>query len=125
MARNIVFEAVGPIGETDIHALAVKEVGPAVGHDTQCLGFTHVSRDRTAAVRRRDQVQIGPAVNGRDPKLASCWFSVGGVDALRREHEAKVLGPGIVDEQRYDGMPCRVFFAKEPYGVWSCFTQPL
>ena len=93
MPRKAFFEAVGPIGETDVNALPVKE--------------------------------IGPAVNGRDPKLASCWFSVGGVDALRREHEAKVLGPGIVDEQQYDGKPYRVFFAKEPYGVCFCFTQPL
>jgi hypothetical protein len=34
-------------------------------------------------------------------------------------------GPGIIDEQEYDGKPCRVFFAKEPYGVCCCFTQSL
>jgi hypothetical protein len=125
MPRNISFKAVGPIGETDINALPVKEVGPAVGYYTRCLGFTLVSRDRTTAVLRRDDVQIGLAVNGRDPEQASCWFSVGDVDALRREYEAKGIGPGIVDEQRYDGKPYRVFFAKESYGVCFCFTQPL
>jgi lactoylglutathione lyase len=78
--------------------------------------------DRRAASRRRaDRL----AVNGRDPEQASCWFSVGDVDALWREYEAKGIGPGIVDEQQYDGKPYRVFFAKEPYGVCFCFTQPL
>ena len=125
MPPTIFFKAVGPIGETDINALPVKEVGPAVGYYTRCLGFTLVSRDRTTAVLRRDDVQIGLAVNGQDPEQASCWFSVGDVDALRREYEARGTGPGIVDEQQYDGKPYRVFFAKEPYGVCFCFTQPL
>ena len=125
MPRSIFFKAVGPIGETDINALPVKEVGPAVGYYTQCLGFTLGSRDRTTAVLRRDDVQIGLSVNDEDPEQASCWFSVGDVDALRREYEAKGIGPGIVDEQQYDGKPYRVFFAKEPYGVCFCFTQPL
>jgi hypothetical protein len=67
--------------------------------------------------------EIGLAVNGRDPEQASCWFSVGDVDSLWKEYEAKGIGPGIIDEQRYDGKPYRVFFAKEPYGVCFCFTQ--
>ena len=74
---------------------------------------------------RRDDVQIGLAVNGRDPEQASCWFSVGDVDALWREYDAKGIGPGIIDEQEHDGRPYRVFFAKEPYGVCFCFTQPV
>jgi lactoylglutathione lyase len=125
MPREVFFEAVGPIGETDVNALAVKEIGPAVGYYTQCLGFTLVSRDRTTAVLRRDNVQIGLAVNGRDPEQTSCWFSVGDVDTLWREYEEKGIGPGIIGEQEYDGNSYRVFFAKEPYGVCFCFTQPI
>ena len=100
------------------------EIGPAGGYYTQCLGFTIVSQDRTTARLRRDDVEIGLAVNGRDPEQASCWFSVGDVDALRCEYEAKGIGPGTVDDQVYDGKPFRAFFAKEPYGVCFCFTQP-
>ena len=125
MSGRVHFRAVGPIGDTDTNALPVRELGPAVGYYTQCLGFALVSRDPTTAVLRRDDVQIGLAVNGRDPEQASCWFSVGDVDALLREYEARGIGPGIVDEQVYDGRPYRVFFAKEPYGVCFCFTQPL
>ena len=113
------------IGETDIDALPVREIDPAIGYYTQCLGFTLLSKDRATAVLRRDDVQIGLAVNGRNPEQASCWFSVGDVDALRQEYEAKGIGPGTIDEQEYDGKPYRVFFAKEPYGVCFCFTQPL
>jgi lactoylglutathione lyase len=125
MPVSVFFRAAGPIGDTDINALPVKEIGPAVGYYTQSLGFTLVSRDRTTAVLRRDDVQIGLAVNGRDPEQASCWFSVDDVDSLWKEYEAKGIGPGIIDEQRFDGKPYRVFFAKEPYGVCFCFTQPL
>jgi lactoylglutathione lyase len=74
---NVFFEAAGPIGHTDINALPVKEIGPAVGYYTQCFGFTLVSKDGTTAVLRRDDVRIGLAVNGQDPEQASCWFSVG------------------------------------------------
>ena len=70
-------------------------------------------------------MRIGLAVNGRDPEQASCWFSVGDVDALGQEYEARGIGPGIIDGQEYDGRPYRVFFAREPYGVCFCFTQPL
>jgi hypothetical protein len=70
-------------------------------------------------------VQIGLAVNGRDPEQASCWFCVGDVDALWLEYDAKGIAPGIIDEQEYAGKPYRVFFTKEPYGVCFCFTHPL
>ena len=125
MPQGVFFRAVGPIGDTDTDALPVKEIGPAIGYYTQCLGFSLVSKDRTAARLKRDDVQICLAVNGRDPEQASCWFSVGDVDALRRELDAKGIEPGTIDEQEYDGKPYRVFFAKEPYGVCFCFTHPL
>ena len=125
MTDKVFFQKAGAIGKTDLLALPVKEIGPAVGYYTQCLGFTLVSKDGSTATLRRDEVSIGLAVNGRDPEQASCWFSVGDVDALWREYEAKGIGPGVVDEQVFDGKPFRVFFAKEPFGVCFCFTQPL
>lgn len=125
MSQGLFFRATGPIGDTDTMALPVREIGPAVGYYTQCLGFSLVSKDRTTARLKRDDVEIGLAVNGLDPEQASCWFSVGDVEALWREYDAKGIGPGIIDEQVFDGTPYRVFFAKEPYGVCFCFTQPL
>jgi hypothetical protein len=125
MPHPVFFKAVGPIGDTDIQALPVKSIGPAIGFYTQCLGFTLVSKDQATAELRRDDVHIGLAVNGRDPEQASCWFSVSDVDALWREFDAKGIEPGIIDEQEFDGKPYRVFFAKEPYGVCFCFTQAL
>jgi hypothetical protein len=101
------------------------QIVPTVGYYTQCLGFSHVSKDGTTARLRRDDVEIVLAVNGQDPEQVSCWFSVGDVDAPRREYDSKGIGPGAIDEQEYDGRPCRVFFAKEPYGVCFCFTHPL
>jgi lactoylglutathione lyase len=124
MSNSVFFKAVGPIGDTDPNALPVKEIGPAVGYYTQCLGFSRVSKDHATAVLKRDDVQIGLAVNGRDPGQASCWFSVSDVDALWREFDSKCIAPGNIDEQEHDGKSYRVFFAKDPYGVCFCFTHP-
>jgi lactoylglutathione lyase len=115
MSQQVFFRAVGPIGDTDTSALPVKEIGPAIGYYTQCLGFSLVSKNRTTAKLKRDDVQIGLAVNGRDPEQASCWFSVSNVDALWHEFDANGIEPGIIDDQEYDGKPYRVCF---------CFTQP-
>jgi len=125
MSDGVHFRAAGPIGDTDIRALPVREIGPAVGYYTHCLGFTLVAKDKASAVLKRDDVEIGLAVNGRDPEQASCWFSVDDVDALWREYDSKGLGPGIVDRMDHGGQALRVFFAKEPYGVCFCFTPPL
>jgi lactoylglutathione lyase len=124
MSSSVIFRAVYPIGDTDTNALPVKELGPAVGYYTQVLGFSLVSKDRTSAVLKRDDAQIGLAVNGRDPEQASCYFPVSDVEALWSELDAKGIEPGEIDVQEYDGKRYRVFFAKEPYGVCFCFTQP-
>lgn len=124
MSQRAVFKSVHPIGDTDTDALPVKEIGPAVAYYTQVLGFSLVERQGTSAVLRRDGAQIGLAVNGRDPEQASCYFPVSDLDALWNELASKGAEPGIIDEQVYGGKPFRVFFAKEPYGVCFCFTQP-
>ncbi len=49
ISQGIFFRAVGAIGNTDTDALPVKQIGPAVGYFTQCLGFSLVSKDRTSA----------------------------------------------------------------------------
>jgi hypothetical protein len=59
MSRKVAFEGVSPIGATDANALPAKEIGPAVGDDTQCLGFTPAGRGRTTAVLARDGARIG------------------------------------------------------------------
>ena len=124
MSSSVVFKAVYPIGETDTNALPVKEIGPVIGYYTQVLGFSLVSKDRTSAVLERDGARIGLAVNGHDPEQASCYFPVSDVEILWRELDAKGIEPGEIQVQEYDGRRYRVFFAKEPYGVCFCFTQP-
>ncbi len=125
MSHQVEFRAAGPIGDTDIAAIPAQTIGPAIGYYTLCLGFSLVAKDKRSAVLRRDSVEIGLAVNGADPAQASCWFSVSDVDALWNEFHEKGIEPGIIDEQIYNGKPYRVFFARDPYGVCFCFTQPL
>ncbi len=120
---RVTFQSVSPIGDTDVNALPVKDVGPAMAYYTQVLGFEVVSRDGDVAVLRRGGATIGLRKNDADPEQASCYFSVGDVDALRAEYAAKHIEPSPVRVDEYGGKSYRVFFAKEPYGVCFCFGQ--
>lgn len=120
--QSLTFNGVFPIGDTDVNALPVKELGPAIGYYTQVLGFAVVSRD-SVAILKRDEATIGLAVNGADPEQASCYFAVSDVDKLRKELAAKGIEPSEIRVDNHGGNSYRVFFAKEPYGVCFCFGQ--
>lgn len=120
-----VFRSVFPIGETDVNALPVAAIATAVADYTRLLGFTVIAQDATKATLERDGVRIGLAVNGADPEQASCGFPVSDIDALWHELHGRGIEPGAIDEQTWNGQRYRVCFAKEPYGVCFCFTQPV
>ena len=118
------FESASPIGDTDISALPVKEIGPAVVYYTQVLGFALVAQQDETATLRRDGAVIGLAQNGADPEQASVYFAVNDVAALRDELAAKGIEPSPLRMDEYGGKRYHVFFAKEPFGVCFCFGQP-
>lgn len=124
MSTHVVFKGVYTIGSTDINALPVRGIGPAIGYYKQILGFAVVSKDKKSAVLQRDNVKIGLAVNGADPEQASCYFDVTDVEALRRELDEKDIEPSPIRLDEHQGNKYRVFFAQEPYGVCFCFGQP-
>src|SRR5262249_12030448 len=76
--------------------------GPAVGYYTQCLGFSLVSRDRTTAMLRRDDVQIGLAGKRRDPGQAGCWVFRRDLFAPRGRDDRRGLRPGGIRQTRGD-----------------------
>src|SRR5262249_24776647 len=124
MSNRAVFNNVFPIGDTDVKALPVKELGPAIGYYTQVLGFTVVSQEENKAILRRDTAEIGLAKNDQDPEQASCYFAVSDVEALRQELDAKGRAPSAIRQDSHEGKLYQIFFAKEPYGVCFCFGQP-
>lgn len=69
----VTFHGANPIGDTDVHALSVKDIGPAVAFYTQVLGFALVSREGDRAVLRHDEAVIGLEKNVADPEQASCF----------------------------------------------------
>lgn len=117
------FKNVYPIGNTDVHALPIKEIGPAIGYYTRVLGFSVVSRSKESAVLQRDSARIGLARNGADPEQASCYFAVRGLDALYEEFYGAGIEPSPVRITQHEGKPQKIFFAKEPYGVCFCFGE--
>lgn len=124
MAGDLGFAGAFPIGGTDVQALPVKMLGPAIGYYTRVPGFTVVERtDRTAMLRRGD-APIGLAVNGKDPDQAGCYFSVADVLALREELAGAGIEPSAIRRDEHGGRHFLVFFAQEPYGVCFCFGQP-
>ncbi len=72
---------------------------------------------------RRDDAEIGLAVNGKGPEQASCYFSVSDVEGLRQELDKEGIEPSEIRVDAIEGKQHRVFFAKEPYGVCFCFGQ--
>ena len=125
MPDPLVFLGVYPIGDTDVMALPVKEIGPAIGYYTQVLGFQVVEKQADKAVLQRGGAKIGLACNGSDPEQASCYFAVSDVSALHQELQNKGIEPSGLSESVHDGKTQRIFFAKEPYGVCFCFGQTI
>ena len=85
MPAPITFHSVSAIGDTDVTALPVKDIGPAIGYYTQVLGFEVAEKHSEKALLKRDAVTIGLTCNGSDPEQASCYFAVSDVAALRQE----------------------------------------
>ena len=119
------FLSAHPIGGTDILALPVKEIGPAVAFYQQVFGFQATERGEKKASLVRDQATIGLAVNGKDPEQASCYFEVEDLEALREELIETGSSPTAFRIDNYGGSQYRVFFDKEPYGVCFCFGTKL
>ena len=121
----VLFQSVSPIGDTDIKALPVSALGPAIAYYTHVLGFTLVVKTDKSAVLSRDGAEIVLEVNDKDPSQASCYFAVSDVDALHAEYTAIGIEPSPPRVDEYGGKQYRVFFAKEPYGVCFCFGQQI
>jgi len=101
MAHGLAFTGVFPIGDTDVHNLPVKTIGPAIGYYTRVLGFAVVEKTDRAATLRRGGAQIGLAVNGKDPDQASCYFAVTDVaGTVSTSIAASKLGIGAATNQR-------------------------
>ena len=122
--ESVTFQSASPIGETNVNALPVKDIGPAIGYYVHILGFTVVEKDEKSAALRRDEATIGLAQNGDDPEQSSVYFSVSDAAQLRQELTDKGIEPSELRTDEYGGKRYRVFFAKEPYGVCFCFGQP-
>jgi catechol 2,3-dioxygenase-like lactoylglutathione lyase family enzyme len=119
------FKGAFPIGDTDVAALPVKEIGPAVAFYIRVLGFTLIEKTAKTAKLKRDDAEIGLAVNGADPEQASVYFEVENLDGLRNELIDAGSNPTDFRIDQHGGSKYRVFFDKEPYGVCFCFGSKM
>src|SRR5438067_13428814 len=107
------FEAVYPISGEDLAALPVHAIGPAVKFYKAALGFEVVSQDDSAAVVRRDDVQLGLVrkADHRPGQAGSRCIRVSDLDAVRDELLARggsEVGASGIDE--WGGKRHRTFF---------------
>jgi catechol 2,3-dioxygenase-like lactoylglutathione lyase family enzyme len=123
--REFRFKGAFPIGDTDVTALPVKEIGPAVAFYIRVLGFTLIEKTAKTAKLKRDDAEIGLAVNGADPEQASVYFEVENLDGLRNELIDAGSNPTDFRIDQHGGSKYRVFFDKEPYGVCFCFGSKM
>ena len=123
MSNSVEFYGVYPIGDTDVSALPIRGLGPAIAYYTHILGFSVLSKTSDTALLARGSATIGLAVNGQDPEQASCYFEVSDVAALHREFTRMGLEPSALRDEDYGGKLQRIFFAQEPFGVCFCFGQ--
>lgn len=114
-----------PIGDTDVNAIPVKKIGPAVGYYVHVLGFGVESREGARAVLRRDDAVIGIEENAADPEQASVYFPVSDAEAARAELASKGIEPSELSFDEHGGKRLRIFFAREPYGVCFCFGEEI
>ena len=127
MSVETVFKGVYPIGDENLSALPVKEIGPAVTFYQKVLGFSVISSDLTLAELKRGEARIGLIRKAdHDPgKAGSCYFDVSDVEALRRELANNGGNPGECDIENHGGKQYRAFFLREDEnGYCFCFGQP-
>lgn len=123
MSDKAVFNGVFPIGDVNIQALPVRNLGAAIGYYTAVLGFELLEKSDSSAKLSRDSVIIGLEKNQFDPEQASCYFAVSDVELLHAEYAAKGIEPSDLRIDQHGDKRYRVFFAQEPYGVCFCFGQ--
>ena len=126
------FKSISPISNEDTCAVPVRDINPAIDFYRKVLGFSLITKGRTSAVLKRDDVQIGliAKADHEPARAGSFYFDVADVETLRRELQAKGGTPGAVKIQEYEGKNYRVFFLREcdmmefHDGYCFCFGQP-
>lgn len=127
------FQGVYPVSNENLSALPVADVERAVDYYTRVLGFQKLSGDATAAIVKRDAVQLGVVLDPcHDPATAgSCYFEVSDVDALHGELVGAGAKPGPIHTQQHNGKSYRLFFTREcdiiepNDGYCFCFGKPV
>ena len=127
MSSTRLFEAAFPYAD-DIMALPVEDVERASAWYCDAFGLTEVERRDSpapAVVLARDDVQIGFAVNGRDPGNEGAAIRVTDIHRARQELEAKGIKTGDWRVDERDGQKFQVFFVIAPDGLCYYFHQPI
>lgn len=127
MTDSGLFEAAFPYAD-DVLALPVADVEQAASWYGQAFGLREVRRTDApvpTVILERDGVQIGFAVNGRDPANGGAAIRVRDIHRAKAELEANGVPTANwrIDEQ--DGKRLQVFFVVAPDGLCYYFHQPL
>ncbi|MDF1663024.1 MAG: VOC family protein [Planctomycetota bacterium] len=121
------FKAASPY-QDDILGLPVTDIDAAAAWYSEKFGMHEVERrdqPTPTVVLEREGVQIGFAVNGRDPSQYGAALQVTNISAMRDELESKEVQTGNWRIDERDGQQLQVFFVVAPDGLCYYFYEPI
>jgi lactoylglutathione lyase len=114
-----VFKSAAPYAD-DAMNLPVQNIDAAIPYYEKTFGFRVVSQQEAptrSATLARDDIQIGLAENGGDSSQEGCFFEVDNIEAAFEEIHGAPPTASDFRLDKFDGVPCRVFFVIAPDGL--------
>lgn len=127
MKEEKLFDAAFPFAD-DVLALPVEDIDRAALWYRDAFGLKEVERRDDpvpSVILERDNVQIGFAINGRDPENEGAAILVTDIHRTRQELEANGIETANWRVDESDGQKLQVFFVVAPDGLCYYFHQPI
>ena len=112
----------------EILALPVDDIDAASAWYSQHFGMQEIERRESpnlVAIMERDSVQIGFAINGRDPSQEGAAIRVQHIEDIQSEFTRRGLAPGKLQIDERDGRRLKAFFVVAPDGLCYYFHEPM
>ncbi|OYP34740.1 VOC family protein [Rhodopirellula sp. MGV] len=111
-----------------LSTLPVTDIDAASAWYADHFGMVEIARSaepQPAVTMKRDQVQIGFAMTGKDPGQDGAAILVSEIEQLRSDLEAAGVNVSEMKTDERDGKKLHAFFVVAPDGLCYYFHQPV